>query len=137
MTCTISNSDDLIDVREIIERVETLEALRVPGPVDLGDDADNATDQDVLFAELAEFEALLAALAGNGGDEQWRGDWYPVTLVRDSYFEDYARELAEDIGAIPDDARWPCTCIDWEKAASQLQQDYSTVEYDGVTYWYR
>ena len=59
------------------------------------------------------------------------------TLIRDTYFEDYARELAEDIGAINRDASWPNNCIDWEEAASQLQQDYFSVEYGDVIYWIR
>jgi hypothetical protein len=41
---------------------------------------------------------LLAELRGNGGDHEWRGDWYPVTLIRDSYFTEYAQSFAEDIG---------------------------------------
>lgn len=129
------NSDDTIDVRNIIARVEHLEPLRNEGPVDLGDD--NDTDQDTLFRELADLEKLLADPAGNGGDEQWRGDWYPVTLVRDSYFKDYAQELADDIGAVPGDLQWPCTCIGWERAARELRMDYTHCEFDGVTYWYR
>jgi hypothetical protein len=32
---------------------------------------------------------------------------------------------------------WPRNCIDWKEAAEQLQQDYSCVEFDGTTYWYR
>jgi hypothetical protein len=131
----IDSNSDLIDVRDIIARVEHLEQLRQPGPVDLGDD--NETDQDDLFAELKILETVLADLAGNGGDKQWRGDWYPVGLIRDSYFEDYAREFAEDIGAIKGDLGWPYDCIDWEKAARELQMDYSSFEFDGVTFWYR
>lgn len=87
--------------------------------------------------ELETLEALLQELSGNGGDEQWQGDWYPIVLIRDSYFEDYARELAEDCGMVNDNASWPNNCIDWEKAARELQWDYSTVEFEGVTYWYR
>lgn len=128
---------DILDVRDIIDRVETLEALRQPGPVDLGSAEDNECAQDDLFAELATLEALLSSLKGMGGDEQWRGDWYPVTLIRDGYFKDYAMELAEDIGAIPDDAGWPCTCIDWDKATLELRMDYSSVEVEGTTYWTR
>ena len=65
-------------------------------------------------------------------------EWtYGLQLIADSYFETYAREFAEDIGAISGDERWPATCIDWEKAASELQYDYSSVEFDGETYWYR
>ena len=115
--------------------MEHLQQLREPGPIDLGDDDD--TDQDTLFAELATLEALLEEIKGYGGDHQWRGDWYPGSMIRDSNFEDYAQELADDIGAIDRNASWPCNCIDWERAARELQMDYTSVDYDGVTYWYR
>ena len=120
----IDNSTDLIDVRNIIERYEELE--------DMGEDV----SPDVR-EERIDLWNLLESLEGSGGDEQWRGDWYPVTLIRDSYFKEYAQELAEDIGAIPDNATWPCRCIDWDRAARELRMDYSAVEYGGVTYWTR
>lgn len=132
----IFNSADYIDIRDVIARVEHLEQLRQPGPVDLGPD-DSAEDQDDLFRELAGLESVLDELRGRGGDHQWRGDWYPVTLIRDSAFEDYARDLAEDIGAVSPDASWPRNHIDWASAAAELQDDYSPVRIDGVTYWYR
>lgn len=136
---SISNSDDLIDVRDVIERVEQLQAIREPGPVPEGilEDEDYETDQDSLFAELSTLEGLLDDLKGNGGDHQWNGDWYPVTLIRDTYFEDYAQQLAEDIGAVPSDYSWPASHIDWEAAADALQMDYTSVEFDGITYWTR
>lgn len=31
---------------------------------------------------------------------------------------------------------WPYNCIDWEKAANELKQDYSTVDFEGETYYY-
>lgn len=49
--------------------------------------------------------------------EAYQGEW-------DSR-EDFAQELAEDIGAIPDDAAWPNSYIDWERAARDLFMDYS------------
>lgn len=119
----ISNTEDLLDVRDIIARVEYLQ-----------EETDRTEDEGF---ELASLETLLDELRGNGGDKKWQGDWYPVTLIRDSYFEDYARELAEDIGAIDKSAQWPNNCIDWEKATRELQTDYSSVEFDGETYWYR
>lgn len=127
----VDNTDDVIDVRDVTERVEKLERLEQPGPVDLGSD-----DND-LFAELRVLRGLLGDLRGYGGDHQWRGDWYPVTLIRDGYFEEYARQLAWETGAIRDDERWPYSCIDWEKAARELKIDYSSVEFGGETYWYR
>jgi antirestriction protein len=87
--------------------------------------------------ELEKLTQLLDETRGYGGDHQFEGDWFPGQLIAESDFEDYARELAEDIGAIPDDAQWPCTCIDWEKAARELQVDYSSVTYDGTEYLYR
>lgn len=112
----INRFEDMLDVRDIIDVVENDE-LSEEGLVELSD--------------------LLAELAGNGGDHQWQGVRYPVTLILDSYFENYAQQLAEDIGAIPDDAQWPANCIDWERAARELQVDYTSVEYDGITFWYR
>lgn len=121
-------SADIIDVRDIIARFEELEAI--------ADDPDMLLG-DKLGDELDTLIAILADLQGMGGDEQWRGDWYPVTLIRDSHFRDYAEELADDCGLIPKDAQWPLTCIDWEQAARELRYDYSGVDIDGVTYWTR
>ena len=118
-----TNMSDVIDVRDIISRVEELRESR-----------DELREES---EELETLENLLEELKGRGGDEQWEGDWYPITLVRDSYFEDYVQELAEECGLVNDDARWPNNCIDWEKAARELQWDYSLVEFDGVDYWYR
>ena len=123
------HDSDVIDSRDILERVAHLSQLRVPGPVDLGDD--NEQSQDDLFAELAELEELIEQLEQVGEPEGG------LTMIRDSYFKEYAQELAEDIGAIPANNAWPCTCIDWDQAALELQMDYTTVEYSGITYWVR
>lgn len=151
-TPTIDLTADIIDVRDIIARVEELETERealvdahadtMVGDTILGGNREAALaiaqwDVSEDGIEYAALVTLLDELKGNGGDEQWRGDWYPLTLIADSYFEDYARELADDIGAINGDATWPNNCIDWERAASELQQDYSSVTVDGDDYWYR
>lgn len=130
-TTEITSSDDVIDVRDVIARVEFLEQLHTER-VGLNDVLDNCERE-----ELATLTALLEDLEGNGGDEEWRGSWYPVTLIRESYFQDYARELAEDIGAINRDAEWPNNCIDWEAAANALLVNYTSTEFKGVTYYYR
>lgn len=125
MTREVTNSDDFIDSRDVIARITELEAEL---------DDEQLTDDDER-QELAEELERLRALADEG---ESLGDWqYGETLIRDSYFEDYARELAEEIGAIDSDAKWPATCIDWEKAAEELQTDYTPIEFDGMTYWAR
>lgn len=66
------------------------------------------------------------------------GDWYGgIQLIPEHEFEDYARQFAEDIGAIDDNTRWPCTCIDWEQAAGELAMDYSSITFDGTDYYWR
>ena len=115
---------DTIDVRDIIARVEELENM------------EGERDEDEV-QELIALTALMEDLKGMGGDEQWRGDWYPVTLINNMYFKTYAQELAEDIGAVDTDAKWPNNCIDWDVAANELKHDYSIVLVDGNTYWTR
>lgn len=89
---------------------------------------------EYLHDELAELDALLA-LASEASD--YASDWeHGETLIRDTYFEEYAQELADDIGGAKPDV-WPYTHIDWEAAARDLQQDYTTVSFDGVDYWIR
>lgn len=137
MSNPISNSDDVIDSREVIERIEELKAAWSEAT---GDDyADYSLSGDDLKAGLPDDEAVelvaLRALAEEGeGVEDWQ---YGATLIRDSHFQDYARELAEDIGAVPSEYTWPTSCIDWEQAARELRTDYTSVDFDGVTYWVR
>jgi hypothetical protein len=141
----ISKYDDIIDVRDIIARIEALEP-EVAALLGIDNDeepakfaeavANDEEDRDEL-RELQELYSLMADICGQGGDEQWRGDWYPITMIRDSHFRNYAEELAEDCGLIQAGATWPNNCIDWDQAARQLQMDYTSVDFDGVTYWVR
>lgn len=114
----ISNSDDVIDSRQVIARIEELES------------DEERTEEET--AELTTLQALAAEAAGYAPDWQ-----YGEALIRDSYFKTYAMEYAEDIGAIDNDAKWPANCIDWEQAARELQMDYTSVSFDGVDYWIR
>jgi hypothetical protein len=59
------------------------------------------------------------------------------TMIPVDDFEEYAQELAEDIGAIDRNAVWPLTCIDWKQAAADLAQDYIEVSYQGTDYYVR
>ena len=133
----VSNTDDIIDIRDVIARVEELREAR-----DEYDEFHNtpgawANIDDGEPEELRVLEALLEECKGNGGDENWRGNWYPSTLIRDTYFQDYAQELAEEVADPAFRPVWPYTCIDWEHAASELQRDYAAIDFDGVTYYYR
>ena len=114
----VSNSEDILDSRDIIKRIEELEGIE-------------ERDDD----EKVELTALLALQEeAEGYSEDWK---YGAMLIRDSYFKNYAQELADDSGAIDRNAVWPTNCIDWDYAAEQLQQNYTSINFDGVDYWVR
>lgn len=117
MSKFISNYDDVIDIRDVIERYEELEANEVNDGTDV--------------IEHEELERLLEELKGQGGDKQWKGDWYPITLIRESYFED-AIDDCYDLNALKVPA-----FIDVKIDYEMLKQYYSEIDYDGITYYYR
>lgn len=116
--------DDIIDVRDIIERIEELEN-EIP---------ETEGQKWANCDEYASLMALMEELSGNGGDEQWRGDWYPVTLIRESHFEEAMDEMVADCYEVPKDLPSFMT-ITLDYVA--LQMDYTSTEIDGVTYLYR
>jgi hypothetical protein len=94
------------------------------------------TDED-FYLEWNSIDGLRITAIQNLKDEEiyeWESG---VTFIKDSYFEDFAEDEADQLGLVEDRWKWPYCCIDWQKAAEQLQQDYSSVEFDGETYWYR
>jgi hypothetical protein len=119
---------NIIDVREIIERIEEIE-LEFTGD-------EFPTDEELaLIDEHKTLTAIMDDLKGNGGDEQWRGDWYPLTLIADCHFTAYAQELVldcYDLKGVPSFVH-----IDWEATAREMRIDYSQTTIDGLTYLYR
>ena len=145
-------SNDILDVRDLVSEYETLESdARDEFDGLMRDDADfgeTYTDDDDGFEawldeqerddNLKELKALLSELKGYGGDVDWRGDWYPLLLIEEDSFTDYCRELLQDCGDIPSDLPWFIERnIDWDGVASDMKQDYSEVEFNGETYFYR
>lgn len=137
----VDKYEDVIDSRDVIERIEELEHEAIARYEEqTGTDGEDLPNdfyaaEYLDLDEAKEYEALhkLAEEA-----ESYAADWrHGEALIRDSYFEDYARELAEDIGAISHDYSWPASHIDWSAAANALRQDYTSVDFDGVTYWIR
>jgi len=83
--------------------------------------------------DVEEYQQLRDLFTEVGQPGRW-GEFDNPTLILDSYFEEYAVQYAEDIGAIDGLDRWPATCIDWERAASELQSDYSAIDIGPYTY---
>lgn len=167
MTNSIDNAQDIIDSRDVIARIEELEADRESAAIhtvcihcdldiegceaddDWRDRGNNTTCNDgendheppadtrgTLDDDEAEELAALQALAEEA--EGYAADWqYGEALIRDTYFTEYAMQMAEDIGAVDPNATWPANYIDWDAAADALKQDYTSVDFDGVEYWIR
>lgn len=122
--------DDVIDTRDILAYMEWLESdhltadgmLLHPGG---WDDQDEAADWRVWRDALDE-------IAENAGDRPRDG----VQLICDSGFEDYARDLADDMGVEIRD-EWPYRYIDWEAAADELRTDYNEIIIGSYAYLYR
>lgn len=144
---TIDNMRDIIDSRDIIERIEELRAERAALVADI-EAAKEAGEE--LVAELAIAERALSDWDASDDASELRalealaeqcegyGDWeYGEALIRRSYFRDYAEELAEDIGAVDRNASWPMRHIDWDAAARDLEHDYTSVDFEGVEYLMR
>lgn len=124
--------DDIVDVRDIIAKLETLERLRSDT---LDEDAAN-WELSEESKELAALECLMEDLKGKGGDEQWRGDWYPVTLINEDYFTEYTKELVTECGYLSRDfPGW--IAIDWDGTAEKLRPDYTSINIDDHVYWTR
>jgi hypothetical protein len=152
MVGDIDKHQDVMDCRDVIARFEELETELTDACAGESEDAsvlpladwikNAAKEQDHTLNDAAiEYLALQSFLddlqGSGGGDEEWRGHWYPVTLVRETYFEDYAQELAEELDLIKSDAPWPNSCIDWEQAAKELRMNYAGSDFDGITYYSR
>lgn len=117
-------NDDTLDSRDIQAQIDELEPL-----------VEDEPDEDDLYAwDLKEELEALQAFKDEVNSSQWDEG---ILFINEYFFEDYARELAEDIGAIDRNAMWPANCINWAQAADALLIDYTSVELDGITYYYR
>lgn len=137
----ITNTQDVIDSRDVLERINELSAAHANL---LEPYEGNAKKLLEVLGDLAEYEEVaddLEELASLQDLEQQAGtcgDWqYGATLILDSYFQEYAQELAEDCGMVPSDLGWPCCHIDWDAATDALKMDYTQVDFDGTEYWIR
>lgn len=148
----ISNANDIIDGRDLLKRIGELEAeTSIESNADAiksfhgyTDDEWEACNQEKAFqawnkaegaiaVELEELETLRS-FRDEIGEQLCRDG---VSLINEEYFQTYAEEFANDIGAINSQQPWPCNCIDWIKAADELLQDYIGADYDGTTFYFR
>lgn len=130
---TPSHTDDTLTLRDLEARKEELEGERNDYEAQLvavGDEPFNwTTDNEADADELKHLTAFVDNVSGYADRDE--------TLINDAHFETYAQQLAEDGCDMKSADKWPFTCIDWERAARDLQSDYTSAEWDGVTFWFR
>ena len=99
-----------------------------------------STDEEKQRNLMWKWESFYAEELKNLLDlrENFGREWKDgVELILEKDFEEYAQDHAESIGAIDRNASWPLNHINWDFAAEDLKSDYSSVDYDGETYYYR
>lgn len=106
VTIEVDNPDDWDGLPEKYRDLESSDFWEF---LDACYNSDN--DSDIVAA------GLESGVSPSDIDEAYHGTF--------SSGKDFAQEMAEQLGAIDKDAKWPMTCIDWEQAASELMMDYS------------
>tara|TARA_A100001011_G_scaffold388093_1_gene467064 strand:- start:1755 stop:2102 length:348 start_codon:yes stop_codon:yes gene_type:complete len=112
MTNKPTNTDDVIDSRDILDYIEENK-----------DDRDFELENLVkkYCDECSEYEEGLKNLE------------FGVTFIRDSYFEDYMWDYFLQFNQV--DEALECY-IDIEAFARDQQYGYDYINFDGVDYWY-
>lgn len=150
MTTNISNTDSVIDSRDIIERIEFLEQ-ELEDELDLvREDHPRMKEENLQkLLDKAEKEYLessdgeeLKSLRKVADQCDGYGDWeYGEPLIHDSYWQDYIKELIEDCYMTAEMRKmmssWPWRHLDLEAAAEEAKDDYMEVDFGGEVYWMR
>lgn len=119
--------EDVFDTRDLQERLEDLLSL---GLADMTDE-ERAYDFE---NEVAELELLLELRDEIGDTTFLDGE----AMIRESYLTEYFQEMLYDIGDLPKELPFYIeNNIDWKGVTDDLLMDYSEVEIDGVTFYYR
>lgn len=111
---------DILYLEDLVDEYETELAL----PED---------ERDPILIE--DIEDLMSEIGASDLDSFKHIARDDAGLISDFYFETYAQDLAESIGAIDTNVGWPLYHIDWDAAARTLKMDYLAVDYGGTTYW--
>ena len=135
------NHADIVNIRDLQDRVSELETERDEFIAETCESAGVDEDHDD-YAMLCEETAAVWETQQPDGEEYAKlmdiieevgsADY----LVNESYFVDYTKEMLEDCGEIPRKMPW-YIAIDWEQTANNVKADYSEIEIDGHTYFYR
>ena len=100
-------------------------------------DAKENLQDFVTSDDMGEFEQLKEIVKQGEDSPDWS---YGETLIHETYFTQYIKEVIDDCYEMPKDLNsgvWPWNHVemDWDAAAEEAKQDYTTIEADGETYY--
>lgn len=116
----VSNMDDIIDSRDAVLALDALKDEWASDPAGF--------DSEEALEALEEFVDELNATFGEQEVE------FGITLVRDTHWDQYAEEYADEVMEIPNEM---ASYFDYDKFAEDLQQDYTEVQFDSIPYYGR
>lgn len=152
-----ANTDDVIDSRDIIARIEELESdLQAVHEQETENGKTNLDFEEWLLAVRADASSAhchennadveeLQELRQLAADGESSPDWeYGETLIREDYFTSYIEELIGDCYEMPKEMRdnsggwpWRHLTMDYGAAAEEAKADYMEVTFFGVVYLIR
>lgn len=129
--------DSIIDSRNVIARINWIES-ELATHNEEPEEGEEPGEPYLTKEDVEDYTEELTSLRGLAQEgEGHASDWANgVGVIANSYFEDYAKELASDLhGGSFDGAPWPFNHIDWESAVTDIQTDYSRFDWEGYTFW--
>lgn len=126
-------NQDYFDSRDMIERIEELEALEEVFLDPESSEEDKAEWTRELDSELFSLRTFAEYAELNCGE--WH---HGETFIHEDYFTAYTKDLLVDCGYNPSELPdFIADNIDWEGVADDLRVDYTEYELDGNTYYAR
>ena len=135
-----------LDTRDLQEQIDNLESEIEELNEDLEDLEKDlvscGSEIDEIRTKIQEYKEQLQDLRDElqplldlkaEGIPEWEDG---ATLIPESDWEEYVEDLVKDCGYISNDVPW-WIVIDWAATADNVAADYSTVDYDDDTYYYR
>lgn len=144
---------DIVDTRDIQERIDEIEddidtleneMSDLEEEIDELIDSEEDGNQNIIDLKLDEIEEKVGVIKDLKEEldnllniksevpEFEEGN----TLIHENYWVEYVQDLVTDCGYISSDLPWWIE-IDWDRTADNVAQDYSTIEIEGNTYYYR
>ena len=127
--CDIELLED--EISELSEEIDELDEENADDKNEIDLKLDDIEDKRGQIEELQEELSMLLDVKSEVPEFR-----HGETLIHEDYWEEYVQDLCEDLGYISKDFPYWIE-IDWEATAKNVAMDYSTIEIDGNTFYFR